>query len=153
LRHLVDAAAHLRGDGQPGVCVVLEERPDDLLAAAVAVDVRGVVEGHTGLEGRLEHGAGVVLADVAPVRPELPGPQAHSRYEPTRPSEYLLFHRSSCCQRARRPVRTRRRAPGVAGSCGHDKSRPFSLPSHATCRRRKLPYGYGVSVTTEIPPV
>ena len=78
-RHLLLAAAHLGRDGEAGVGVVGDEAADDLLAAAVAVDVGGVVERHARLGRRLEHRAGVVLADVTPVGAELPGAEADDR--------------------------------------------------------------------------
>src|SRR5690606_29249952 len=49
-----------------------EERADELLAVAVAVDVGGVKERHAGVGGRVQHAAGGVIADVAPVAAELP---------------------------------------------------------------------------------
>ena len=74
LRHLVDPAAHLRGHGQ--ALVVAQEAADDLLAAAVAIDVGGVEEGDAGLDRGLQHGGGVALAHRAPVGAELPGAEA-----------------------------------------------------------------------------
>jgi hypothetical protein len=76
---LLDAAAHLRGDRDLEVRAACEVGADELLAAAVAVDVRGVEEGHTGLRGGVEDRVGVGLRDVAPVRAELPGAEADDR--------------------------------------------------------------------------
>ena len=74
------AAPHLGGDGDVEAGVVREVVPDEALAAAVAVDVCGVEEGHAGLDGGVEHGAGVIRAHVAPVRAQLPGAEADHGY-------------------------------------------------------------------------
>jgi hypothetical protein len=55
-----------------GTC---EEAPDERLAAAVAVDVRGVEERHPRVHRGVQDGEGVVLVDLAPVAAELPAAQ------------------------------------------------------------------------------
>src|SRR5690606_9499925 len=128
------AAAHLRrhGDGVAGV--VGEERADDLLAATVAVDVRGVEERHARLGRGLEDGERVLLAHVAPVGAELPGSQSDDRDETPRAPEHLSFHRSSSCCVGR--VGRRTRAPSLTVGSG---SRTLA---------RRVPY---VSVNTPAP--
>jgi hypothetical protein len=77
LRFLVESAAHLGGHGEPGVGMRRGEAADDLLAATVPVDVRGVVERDARLRGGLEDRTSVGLGDVTPVGTELPGAQSH----------------------------------------------------------------------------
>ena len=76
LRPLLDPAAHLGGHRDRPVRVVGEEPADELLAAPVAVHVGGVEEGHTRLDSRLQHGQGVSIRHLAPVRAQLPRAQA-----------------------------------------------------------------------------
>ena len=92
---LLDAAAHLGGDGEPGVGSGAQEAADQLLAAAVAVHVGGVEEGDSGVHGGGEHRHRVVLADGAPVGAELPGAQADRADGPAEPVEAALFHAPS----------------------------------------------------------
>jgi hypothetical protein len=83
-------AAHLGRDGE--LWLVLDERADDLLAAAVAVDVRGVDEGHAGVHGRAERAERVLLADAAPVGAELPGPEADHADGASQAGKAAIFH-------------------------------------------------------------
>ena len=68
LGRLVDAAAHLGGDHEVEVGVRGAEPADQLLAAAVAIDVGGVEEGDAGLDRGVEHRQGVVFARRRPSR-------------------------------------------------------------------------------------
>ena len=92
LRHLLDAAAHLGGDREARVRVLGEEAADELLAAAVAVDVGGVEEGDARLRRRLEHVPGVGLGDLAPVGAELPGAEPDHRDVAAGPAEGAVLH-------------------------------------------------------------
>ena len=60
----------------PASGAAAQEPADELLAAPVAVDVGGVEEGDPGVDGGVQHGERVVLADLAPVGAELPGAEA-----------------------------------------------------------------------------
>ena len=60
---------------------------DELLAAAVAVDVGGVQERDARLRGGVQHGARVVLVDLAPVGPELPGAEPDDGDGPAGPAQ------------------------------------------------------------------
>jgi hypothetical protein len=77
LRRLLDAAAHLRGHRDARVAALAEELADQRLAAAVAVDVRGVEEVHPGVRGGVQHGQRVGLLDLTPVRAKLPAAETH----------------------------------------------------------------------------
>ncbi len=80
LRQLIDPAAHLGGDHdlRSSVCAsAREEAADQLLGAAVPVDVRGVDERDPGIDCGVENGEGFLRLDVSLVRAELPGAQAN----------------------------------------------------------------------------
>ena len=100
LRHLVHPAAHLGGHRDGGVGPVGEEAADDRLAATVAVHVGGVEEGHPVLDGRLEHGPGVLLRDVTPVRAQLPRAQSHHGDLSSGPAQSSLLHDAEATGRA-----------------------------------------------------
>jgi hypothetical protein len=65
LRSLLDAPTHLSCDEHLGLAAV--QLGAELLAAAVAVDVRGVKEGDARRDGAVKHRAGALGADAAPV--------------------------------------------------------------------------------------
>ena len=92
LRQLLHPPAHLGGHGEIGVGVVREEPAEDLLAAAVAVDIGGVVERDPRLCRGLEDVPRRVLGHVAPVGAELPGAEADRGDRSSGPSESSLLH-------------------------------------------------------------
>ncbi len=92
LGDLLDPAAHLGGDQDVQVRPAGEERGDGLLAAAVAVDVGGVEEGHPGLGRRLQYREGFLVVDVSPVGPQLPRTETDDGSVLTRPVECALVH-------------------------------------------------------------
>jgi hypothetical protein len=96
LRELVDAAAHLRGDEHAGVAA--EQLPAELLAAAVAIDIRGVEERDSLLDGRIERRTCVLGRDRSPVRAELPGPEPDHAHRATQSVDRSLFHRGRFSQ-------------------------------------------------------
>ena len=53
------------------------EAADDLLAATVAVDIRGVVERDARFRRGLQDRTGIGLGDITPVRAELPRAEPH----------------------------------------------------------------------------
>ena len=83
----VGAAGGLGGDEREGGrradgrCTIGAEaraqRAEQALAAAVAVDVGGVEEGHARLERGVEHRRRGLVGDLAPVRADLPAALAH----------------------------------------------------------------------------
>jgi hypothetical protein len=77
----IGATADLGGDHDAvgGVTQLGAETGDQLLAAAVPVDVGGVEERHARLVRGTQHREGVVLGHVAPVGAELPAAQPHDR--------------------------------------------------------------------------
>ena len=88
----VGAAAHLGGDGDVGVGSLAQQPADESLAAAVAVDIGRVEERHAGVDRRVQNAHRVVLADVAPVGPELPAAQTDHRDRATGPAESACLH-------------------------------------------------------------
>jgi len=73
---------------------VLQEAPDDALAATIAVDVSRVEERDPGLDRRPQHRHRVGLGHVAPVRAELPCAEPDDRNRPASPAENPLLHDS-----------------------------------------------------------
>jgi len=71
----IGPAPRLRRDEQAVGLPLLQEAPDERLAAAVAVDVGRVEEGHAGVHRGVQDGEGVALVDLTPVGTELPAPQ------------------------------------------------------------------------------
>jgi hypothetical protein len=90
----VDAAAHLGGHQDRRVRPLLEEAPDELLRASVAVHVRGVEEGHSRIDRSAEDGERVLFPHLAPVGPQLPGAEPDHRHPLAAPAENALLHRS-----------------------------------------------------------
>src|SRR5690606_12914332 len=109
----VGAAAELGGDEERVVRAFPQERADQLLAVAVAVDVGGVEERHARVGGCVQHSARVVVADVAPVPAELPATLADDGDGAEGTAEQSGFH-----------------APRLVGAC---KTSPMS---DVTSRRR-----------------
>ncbi len=77
------------------VAALAQQPPDELLAAAVAVHVGGVEEGHTRVGRGVQRGHGVVLADRTPVGAELPAAEADHRHLATRTTQHPVLHVSS----------------------------------------------------------
>ena len=73
-------APHLGGDGEAVAGVVGEIGADELLAAAVAVDIRGVEEGDSGFDGSLEDRPRGGVVDIAPICTQLPGAETDNGY-------------------------------------------------------------------------
>ena len=80
LGHLSFTAPHLGGDGEAVAGVVGEVGPDELLAAAVAVDIRGVEEGDSGFDRSLENGPRGGVVDITPICTQLPGAETDHGY-------------------------------------------------------------------------
>src|SRR5262249_4219524 len=92
LRPLLDAPAHLGGDGQGVSGVGALPLADQLLAAAVAVAVGRVAEGDARLGSRVEDGECRRLVDVSPVGTELPGAEAYDGYGSAGAAENAFLH-------------------------------------------------------------
>ena len=108
---LVQAPAHLRGDGDRLALALAQQASDQPLRAAVAVDVGGVEEGHAGVGGRVQRRHRRVLLHVAPVGADLPRAEADLGHfalgrakgtEPHRPGGCQSPRQGSCRQRRRR---------------------------------------------------
>lgn len=107
LRPLLGPAAELGGDEHLRVRTALQVAADQLLAAAVAVDVGGVEEGDTGLDRGIQHRQGVLLPDVAPVGTELPGAESHYRHRSAGSPQNALFHGPTLSQNRRSTAQSR----------------------------------------------
>jgi hypothetical protein len=88
----VCAASGLRRDDEPLVPALLEEAPDERLAAAVAIDVGCVQEGHARVDGGVQDGQRVALVDLPPVGTELPAPQPDDADLLARPAQHPGLH-------------------------------------------------------------
>src|SRR5665648_261456 len=85
-------STHLRCHGEGRVGPLGQEPTDEDLAAAIAVDVRGVEERHPSIDRRMQHPHCVSLIHVAPVTTELPAPETHDGDLSTRPAELTRMH-------------------------------------------------------------
>jgi len=70
------SAAHLRRDEERLTAPLPEEPADQLLAVAVAVDVRRVVERHARVGGRVQRTKTRGIVDLAPAAADCPRPEA-----------------------------------------------------------------------------
>ena len=102
----IEAASRLGRDEDLVVRSVLEEPADELLAAAVAVDVRGVEEVDAEVDSAVQGRVGVVLADSAPPPPKAQVPRLisetripvspRSLYSKLRPFQRILYSSPLC---------------------------------------------------------
>ena len=100
------------------VVVLAEVAADQLLAAAVAVDVGRVEEGDAGLDGAVQHRERVTLVDLAPVGPQLPGPESDRRHETFRLAQHAFFHPADATRGGRRgPDRSAGAGPEPRRAC------------------------------------
>ncbi len=127
-RVLLGAAAHLGGDQDVEVGPCTQVFADQLLASAVAVDVRGVEERHAGIGRTVEHGDRLVMGHIAPVGTELPRAEAHDRHLASRATQRAYVHRLLLVRGEVQPTGAWRVGPGPPprGRLG-----PSSRPSHA----------------------
>jgi hypothetical protein len=85
------AAAALGRNERPRPAAWLQEAAD-LLRATPAVAVRGIDEGHAGIQHRGERGDRVRLRHLAPRAADLPGAEADFRNVAPEPRRVSLFH-------------------------------------------------------------
>jgi hypothetical protein len=82
----IEPTSGLGGDEGPFAAAFLQDRRNNLLGAAIAVDVRRIDEGDAAIERGVERALAVFLADIAPGAADLPGAKADLRNRSTRPS-------------------------------------------------------------------
>src|SRR5664280_2708794 len=88
----VRPSAHLRGHRGGGIGPLGQEPPDEDLAAAVTVDVRGVEEGNPCVDRRVQHAHRVSIVDATPVTTQLPTPETDDGYLTTSPTQLTCTH-------------------------------------------------------------
>ena len=89
----VGPPAHLRRDRQPRAADLAQQRAEQPLAAAVAVDVGGVEEGDPLVHRRPEHGHRRVVVDQAPVPAQLPAAEPDHTDLSGGPAQRPCLHR------------------------------------------------------------
>src|SRR5215208_5284441 len=87
----IQAPSCLGRDQDLIVWTVLQEPADELLAASVAVDIRGVEEVHAEVDRPVQRAESVILTDGTPAVPEGPGAETDLRDAHPRPSEVSIF--------------------------------------------------------------
>ena len=88
----VEAAAGLGGDVELGVGAVAAEAGEEAFGVAVAVNVGGVEEVDAEVEGFVEGGEGLVIADGAPTAADGPATEANGGDFPASAAEGAVFH-------------------------------------------------------------